>query len=104
MAERNGSALRLRLRSAERLSEHAMARGSFSENTPLSRSRASLVSLTRCDQRLAFFLGLRVFFEGGILYSLCLFECSRRSQTTRIKIGCFRVVSNLLQFHHDHRC
>jgi hypothetical protein len=61
MAERNGSALRRRLRSAERLSERAIARGSFKENTPLSRSRASLVSVTRCDQRLVFFLGTRVF-------------------------------------------
>ena len=34
MAERNGSALRRRLRSAERLSERAIARGSFKENTP----------------------------------------------------------------------
>ena len=61
MAERNGSALRRPLRSADRFSERAIARGSFKENTPLSRSRASLVSVTRCDQRLVFFLGTRVF-------------------------------------------
>lgn len=68
MAERNGSALRLRLRSAERLSERAIARGSFRENTPLSRSRASLVFITCCDHRLVFFLGVPIFFEAGILY------------------------------------
>jgi hypothetical protein len=28
--------------------------------------RASLVSVTRCDHRLLFFLGGRVFFEAGI--------------------------------------
>src|SRR6266568_6533849 len=49
MAERNGSALRRRLRSAERLSDAAMARGLRSLNTPSSRSRASLVSFTRRD-------------------------------------------------------
>jgi hypothetical protein len=61
MAERNGSALRRRLRSAERLSERAIARGSFKENTPPSRSRASLVVVTRCDQRRVFFPAARVF-------------------------------------------
>src|SRR6476620_740172 len=61
MAERNGSALRRPLRSAERLSDRAIARGSFKENTPLSRSRASLVSVPRSDQRLVFSLA-RAFF------------------------------------------
>ena len=68
MAERNGSALRRPLRSAERLSDRAIARGSFNENTPVSRSRASLVSVTRCDQRLVFFLGARVFFLAPLAY------------------------------------
>src|SRR6266850_4724506 len=54
MAERNEPLLRRRLRSAERFNERAMARGLANENTPLSRSRASLVSVTRCDQRRAF--------------------------------------------------
>ncbi len=54
MAERNEPLLRRRLRSAERFNERAMARGLANENTPLSKSSASLVSVTRCDQRLAF--------------------------------------------------
>jgi hypothetical protein len=43
--------LRRRLRSAERLSESAISRGESLENTPSSSVNASLVSVTRCDQR-----------------------------------------------------
>src|SRR6187200_1245194 len=49
MAERKGSAFRRRLRSAERLSEAAMRRALANLKTPLSRSRASLVCITRRD-------------------------------------------------------
>ena len=59
MAERNEPLLRRRLRSAERFNERAMARGLANENTPLSKSSASLVSVTRCDQRLAFTTNFR---------------------------------------------
>ena len=52
MAERNGALLRRRLCSAERLSDSATARGLRLVNTPRSRSSASLVRMTRADQRL----------------------------------------------------
>jgi hypothetical protein len=79
MAERNGSALRRRLRSAERLSERAIARGSFKEKTPLSRSRALLVSVTCCDQRLVFLPG-----ERDDRFDACLriFQRTRIEQVT----------------------
>lgn len=51
IAERNGSALRRRLASADLFNEAAMARGERRVKTPLSRSRASLVFMTRADQR-----------------------------------------------------
>jgi hypothetical protein len=51
MAERNGALLRRRLRSAERLSDSATARGLRRVKTPCSRSSASLVRITRADQR-----------------------------------------------------
>src|SRR5262245_297396 len=50
-AERNGSALRPLLRSADRFSEAAIALGSLLVNTPLSSVSASLCSVTACDQR-----------------------------------------------------
>ena len=79
MAERNGSALRRRLRSAERLSERAIAPGSFKEKTPLSRSRASLVSVACCDQRLVFLPG-----ERDDRFDACLriFQRTRIEQVT----------------------
>lgn len=49
IAERNGSALRRELCSAERLSERAMAFGSLFVKTPCWRSSASLLSMTLCD-------------------------------------------------------
>jgi hypothetical protein len=52
IAERNGALLRLRLRSAERLSESATARGLRWVKTPRSRSSALLLRMTRADQRL----------------------------------------------------
>lgn len=52
IAERNGSALRRWLCSAECFSDSAICRGSFQVNTPGSRSKALLVSVTCCDQRL----------------------------------------------------
>src|SRR5207253_175494 len=58
-AERNGSALRRRLRCAERLSEAAIRFGSRQVNTPLLRSSASLSRVTRCDQRRAVLAILR---------------------------------------------
>ena len=61
MAERNGSVFRRRLRSAERLSERAMLRGSPRVNTPLSKSRALLVWVTCPDQRLGFGVAMTFF-------------------------------------------
>lgn len=49
IAERNGSAFRRLLRSAERLSERAMAFGSLFVKMPDSRSSASLRSITFAD-------------------------------------------------------
>src|SRR5919108_3034702 len=63
MADRKGSVFRRLLRSAERLSERAIARELSRENTPLSRSSASLVAVTRWDQRRFFFVDLiRIIF------------------------------------------
>src|SRR5262245_62972481 len=52
-AERNASALRRLLRSADRFSDAAIALGSRLVNTPLSSVSASLCSVTACDQRRA---------------------------------------------------
>jgi hypothetical protein len=52
IAERNGSLLRRRLCSAERLRDRAMLRGSVRAKTPGSKSRALLFSVTRRDHRL----------------------------------------------------
>jgi hypothetical protein len=49
IAERNGALLRRRLRSAERLSDCATARGLRRVKMPGSRSRALLVRITRAD-------------------------------------------------------
>jgi hypothetical protein len=51
IAERKGSTLRRRLRSADRFNDSATARGLRFSNTPGSRSSAWLVSVTRCDHR-----------------------------------------------------
>ena|SRR5439155_19249842 len=51
IAERYGSDLRLWLRSADRLSDCAIARAPAFLKTPDSRSSASLVAITRADQR-----------------------------------------------------
>lgn len=51
MAERNGSALRRLLASAERLSDAAIARAERRLKTPGSRSSALLLASTRADQR-----------------------------------------------------
>src|SRR6185312_16048597 len=51
IAERNGSDLRRRLASAECLRDSAISRALRFVNTPGSRSSASLVCITRCDQR-----------------------------------------------------
>src|SRR5260221_13936237 len=53
MADRKEPDFFRRLRSAERLRERAMASGSAWEKTPFSKSMASLVSITRFDQRRA---------------------------------------------------
>ena len=50
-AERNGSALRRRLFSADLFNEAAMRLGSRNVNTPVSRVKASLCSVTRRDHR-----------------------------------------------------
>lgn len=50
MAERKGSAFRRRLRSADFLSESAIARGLPFRNTPFSKSSALLLSITCRDQ------------------------------------------------------
>jgi hypothetical protein len=49
IAERNGSALRRVLRSAERFNDRAMAFGSLFAKMPCSRSSASLRSITFAD-------------------------------------------------------
>src|SRR6185437_16062462 len=67
MAERNGSALRRRLDSAERLSESAIARGVRLVNTPGSRSSASLVCITRLDHRFAPLAGMRLDLAAWLL-------------------------------------
>ncbi len=67
IAERNGSVLRRSLARAERRNDWATARGESSLNTPGSRSRALLVVVTRCDQRL---LAL------GLLSGPCPCPCS----------------------------
>jgi hypothetical protein len=51
MADRNGSALRLVLSSADRLSDRAMLRGSSRANKPSGSVNASLVCVTRRDHR-----------------------------------------------------
>jgi hypothetical protein len=53
MADRYGDDLRRLLRSADRFSDVAMARGVRFLKTAFSRSSASLVSVTRPDQRVA---------------------------------------------------
>src|SRR5882724_1726578 len=96
MAERNEPLLRRRLRSAERFNERAMARGLANENTPLSKSSASLVSVTRCDQRLAFTTDFRFLrFNATITTRLhCdIFCCSTvrpKPPTTRFRLSRFR--------------
>ena len=61
IAERNGSALRRRLWSADLFNDAAIARGERRVKTPVSRSSASLVLKTRADQRcgLALVVGRR---------------------------------------------
>jgi hypothetical protein len=51
IAERKGSDLRRRLRSAERLSDSAICLGVLFVKTPFSRSSALLVCITRRDHR-----------------------------------------------------
>ena len=60
MADRKGVVLRRRLWVADRMREAATCRGLSEENTPGSRSSALLVSVTRCDQRVAVARELRV--------------------------------------------
>ena len=89
MAERNGALLRRRLRSAERLSDLATARGERLVNMPRSRSSALLVRMTCADQRLT-----RLAISGAvqcaclkteigaltpIFYTAALERCSVRS-------------------------
>jgi hypothetical protein len=62
IAEAKGVALRLVLRSAEALSDAAMACGSSQVKTPGSRSRALLVWVTCCDQP-RYFAGRARAFE-----------------------------------------
>lgn len=59
MAERNGVDLRRRLDSAERFSDKAIARGLFLVKTPDSRSRASLLCMTRRDHLEPVLAGVR---------------------------------------------
>ena len=62
MAERKGTDLRVRLASAERLSDRAIVLGSFEEKTPDSRASAWLVRVTSPDHfRTGFFLMARFF-------------------------------------------
>src|ERR1700752_5117993 len=68
MAERYGSDLGRRLRSAERLSEAVIGFGLRCLNTPPSRSSASLSSVTRCDH----FLVPRSFAERRLRGDLAL--------------------------------
>src|SRR5262245_1200557 len=64
IAERNGALLRRALRSAERLSDSATARGLRWVKTPFSRSSALLVRITRADQRRALVLGMSFPLQG----------------------------------------
>src|SRR5262245_31945258 len=62
IAERKGALLRRALRSAERLSDSATARGRRRVKTPSSRSSALLVRITRADHRRALVLGMTIVF------------------------------------------
>src|SRR5262245_60059195 len=64
IAERKGALLRRPLRSAERLSDSATARGLRWVKTPFSRSSALLVRITRADQRRALVLGMSLYLQG----------------------------------------
>src|SRR6266404_5038050 len=99
MAERNEPLLRRRLRSAERFNDRAMARGLANENTPLSKSSASLVSVTRCDQRLAFTTDFRFLrfnatiptrLHCDIFYAWCCSTVRPKPPTTRFRLSRFR--------------
>src|SRR5262245_1920027 len=76
MADRNEPLFRRRLRSAERFNERAIARGLANENTPLSRSSASLVSVTLCDQRRPFTTDFRFFGFAAIISVRRLLPCT----------------------------
>ena len=72
MAERNGSALRRRLRSAERLSDRAIARGSFKEILPFPdrehrsyRSRVATSAWSFSLGRASFYLLLLAYFKNN---------------------------------------
>jgi hypothetical protein len=64
IADRNGSALRRVLCSAERLSESAIALGSLFVKTPSSRSSASLCSITSCDH---FLVAMPTVYPPGVM-------------------------------------
>jgi hypothetical protein len=82
IAERNGALLRRRLRSAERLSESATARGVRLVNTPRSRSSALLVRMTLADQRLP------RFAISGAVQCLCLEFGDGARTSCDVPIGC----------------
>src|SRR5260370_39116128 len=63
MADRNGSVLRRRLRSAERFSERAIRFGSSKVKTRGSKASALLSFVTFCDQRFCFLVAIAIFFE-----------------------------------------
>ena len=69
MADRNGALLRVRLRSAERLSEAAIERALRPENTLGSRLSAWLSRVTRLDQR-------------RVDEAICAASCNRRARLT----------------------
>jgi hypothetical protein len=81
--------LRRRLCSAERFSERAMLRGSRREKTPWSNVSASLVSVTRCDQRLPG-VGLRAVFLPVALLRVAMRKTTARSSNRSTARGTMR--------------
>ena len=70
IAERKDALFRRALRSAERLSDSATARGLPWVKTPFSRSSALLVRITRADQRRALVLGMSFPLSDGVFIAL----------------------------------
>jgi len=82
MADRNGSDLRRRLASAERLRERATALALSCLKTPSSRSSALLSRVTLADHRFPAVEGLRFDFgEGALRLAIHRLDTELRSGT-----------------------